>query len=68
VSDEEYQEQLDKTVLFLNGRSQDLLTRLADDMESSAAELEYEKAADIRDQISQLQNVQATPEYRGHPR
>ena len=29
VSDEEYQEQLDKTVLFLSGRSHDLLTRLA---------------------------------------
>jgi excinuclease ABC subunit C len=65
VSDEEYQEQLDKTVLFLNGRSQDLLTRLADDMESAAAELEYEKAADIRDQISQLQNVQATQNIEG---
>ena len=55
----------DKTVLFLNGRSQDLLTRLADDMESAAAELEYEKAADIRDQISQLQNVQATQNIEG---
>ena len=65
VSDEAYQEQLDKTVLFLNGRSQDLLSRLADDMESAAAELEYEKAADIRDQISQLQNVQATQNIEG---
>jgi excinuclease ABC subunit C len=65
VSDEEYQEQLDKSVLFLNGRSHDLLTRLADDMESAAAELEYEKAAEIRDQISQLQNVQATQNIEG---
>jgi len=30
------------------------MTRLADDMELAAAELEYEKAADIRDQITQL--------------
>ena len=34
-------------------------------MESAAAEIEYEKAADIRDQISQLQNVQATQNIEG---
>ena len=65
VSDEDYQEQVDKSVLFLNGRSHDLMTRLADDMELAAAELQYEKAADIRDQITQLQNVQATQNIEG---
>jgi excinuclease ABC subunit C len=65
VSDEDYQEQVDKSVLFLNGRSQDLMSRLADDMEAAAIELEYEKAAEIRDQISQLQNVQATQNIEG---
>ena len=65
VSDDDYQEQIDKSVLFLTGRSHDLMTRLADDMEFAAAELEYEKAAEIRDQISQLQNVQAAQNIEG---
>jgi excinuclease ABC subunit C len=42
------------------------MSRLADDMEAAAIELEYEKAAEIRDQISQLQNVQATQNIEGH--
>jgi excinuclease ABC subunit C len=41
------------------------MSRLADDMEAAAIELEYEKAAEIRDQISQLQNVQATQNIEG---
>ena len=65
VSDDDYQEQIDKSVLFLNGRSQDLMSRLADEMEAAAVELQYEKAAEIRDQISQLQNVQATQNIEG---
>jgi len=39
--------------------------RLADDMEQAAAELEYEKAATYRDQLSQLQHVQASQGIEG---
>ena len=65
VSDEAYQEQLDKSALFLSGRSHELMGRLADEMEGAAAALEYEKAAELRDQISQLQEVQATQNIEG---
>ncbi|MEE4204081.1 MAG: excinuclease ABC subunit UvrC [Halieaceae bacterium] len=65
VSREDYQEQLDKVSLFLRGRSRELMDRLADDMESAAELLEYERAAEIRDQIQQLQEVQATQGIEG---
>ena len=60
VSEEEYREQVDNTSLFLRGKSQELMVRLADDMEQAAAELEYERAAVLRDQLGQLQHVQAS--------
>jgi excinuclease ABC subunit C len=41
------------------------MVRLADDMEKAAAELAYEKAAIYRDQISQLQHVQASQGIEG---
>lgn len=65
VSDEEYAQQVEDTSLFLRGKSQQLMVRLADDMEKSAAELEYEKAAVYRDQLSQLQHVQASQGIEG---
>jgi excinuclease ABC subunit C len=65
VSDEAYASQVESSSLFLRGKSQELLARLADDMESAARELEYEKAAVFRDQISQLQHVQASQGIEG---
>lgn len=65
VSEHEYAQQVENTSLFLRGKSQQLLVRLADDMEKAAAELEYEKAAVYRDQISQLQQVQASQGIEG---
>jgi excinuclease ABC subunit C len=65
VSDQDYQEQVDKSTLFLNGQSHELMSRLADEMETAAAALAYEDAADLRDQITQLQNVQSTQSIEG---
>lgn len=65
VSEAEYAQQVENTRLFLKGKSQELMVRLADDMEQAAAELEYEKAAMLRDQLSQLQHVQATQGIEG---
>lgn len=65
VSDEAYGEQVDKTTLFLKGKSQELMVRLADEMESAAAALEYEKAAERRDQLAQLQQVQSIQGIEG---
>ena len=65
VSEQEYAQQVENTSLFLRGKSQELMLRLADDMEKAAAELAYEKAAVYRDQISQLQHVQASQGIEG---
>ncbi len=65
VSAQEYAEQVDNTKLFLKGKSQQLMVRLADDMEKAAAELAYEKAAVYRDQLRQLQHVQASQGIEG---
>ena len=65
VSEDEYAQQVENTTLFLRGKSQELMVRLADDMEQAAAELAYEKAAGYRDQLSQLQQVQASQGIEG---
>lgn len=65
VSPEDYAEQVENTRLFLNGKSNELMVRLADDMEQAAAALEYEKAAIYRDQLGQLQHVQAAQGIEG---
>jgi excinuclease ABC subunit C len=65
VTEQEYAEQVENTTLFLRGKSQQLMVRLADDMEQAAAALAYEKAAVLRDQLSQLQQVQASQGIEG---
>jgi excinuclease ABC subunit C len=65
VTPDEYASQVENTVLFLNGRSQQLMQRLADAMEQASGQLEFEKAAQFRDQLSQLQQVQASQGIEG---
>ncbi len=65
VSAEDYAQQVEHTVLFLKGNSQRLMQSLADDMEAAAAQLEYEKAAALRDRLAQLQQVQARQGIEG---
>ena len=65
VTEEEYRAQVENTALFLRGKSQELMVRLADDMERAAAEMEYERAAVYRDQLAQLQHVQASQAIEG---
>lgn len=65
VSEEDYAEQVEKTALFLQGKSRELLVRLADDMEQAAARLAFEEAAELRDQIAHLQQVQSSQGIEG---
>ncbi|MEP4484927.1 MAG: excinuclease ABC subunit UvrC [Halioglobus sp.] len=65
VTEEEYAQQVESTSMFLSGKSQELMVRLADDMERAAKELAFEKAASYRDQLSQLQHVQASQGIEG---
>ncbi|MBD2859080.1 excinuclease ABC subunit UvrC [Spongiibacter sp. KMU-158] len=65
VSDEDYQRDVQQTELFLLGKSSELNRQLADQMESYSAALEFEKAAEYRDRIAFLQQVQSTQSIEG---
>ncbi|MBT1449625.1 excinuclease ABC subunit UvrC [Glaciecola sp. XM2] len=58
VSDEEYQEQVDLAVLFLKGKNAQVIQSLVTKMETASANLQFEAAARLRDQISALRKVQ----------
>ncbi|MFW6147673.1 MAG: excinuclease ABC subunit UvrC [Thermodesulfobacteriota bacterium] len=57
VSPAEYQEIVDQVRLFLEGRNRELLSRLKGIMKQASSELNFEKAAKIRDQISAVEKT-----------
>lgn len=59
ISPEDYQKDLHHTRLFLTGNSDKLLSELADQMDLASQQLQFEKAADYRDQITALRTVQS---------
>ncbi|MBW1779567.1 MAG: excinuclease ABC subunit UvrC [Deltaproteobacteria bacterium] len=54
---EAYNDIVQQVRLFLEGRSHELIAGLEKDMEAAAAQLDFEKAATIRDQIQALQRT-----------
>ena len=59
ISPESYQNDILHSVLFLQGKSDQLTTQLADEMEQASERLDFEKAALLRDQISALRRIQS---------
>ena len=59
ISREAYTQDLAAAVKVLEGRSEEVTTELQARMEGAAARLEFERAAQIRDQLAALQRVQA---------
>ncbi|MBT5388990.1 MAG: excinuclease ABC subunit UvrC [Porticoccaceae bacterium] len=59
VSAEDYSADVDLTRLYLDGKGDRILKQLEVDMEKAAEELQFEKAAEHRDQIAALRQVQA---------
>ena len=53
----EYQAVIDQTILFLEGRSGQLVSDLKAEMGEAAAAMEFERAAHLRDQISAVEKV-----------
>lgn len=58
ISAERYAEDVHHAVLFLEGKSGEVIEELAGRMERAAATLDYEAAARFRDQIAALRRVQ----------
>ena len=59
ISAESYREDIRHSEMFLTGKSDDLVVELADLMEGASAQLDFEKAAEYRDQIAALKRIQA---------
>ena len=54
---DEYREVIDQTMLFLDGKSSIVVEQLSDAMGEAAEELNFERAAILRDQLSAVQRV-----------
>ena len=59
INTDDYASDVNLTRLYLDGKADKLLRQLEGDMEKASEELLFEKAADYRDQISALRQVQA---------
>jgi|TARA_B110000902_G_scaffold185159_1_gene209629 excinuclease ABC subunit C len=58
VSPEDYAADVDVTRLYLDGKGDKILKQLEGDMEKAAEALAFEKAAETRDQIAALRQIQ----------
>ncbi|MBK6560420.1 MAG: excinuclease ABC subunit UvrC [Dehalococcoidia bacterium] len=54
---EEYGEVIEDVILFLEGKSDDVLRRLRHQMEAAAERMEYERAAQVRDQLRSIERT-----------
>jgi excinuclease ABC subunit C len=59
ISEEDYASDLEHAVLFLEGHSDVVTARLAEHMEQASSALQFERAAQYRDQLAKLKNVQS---------
>jgi excinuclease ABC subunit C len=58
ISAESYRTDIKHAIMFLQGKSNKIMTDLALQMEQASMQLDFERAAIIRDQIQSLQHVQ----------
>lgn len=58
ISPEQYAQDVEYSVMFLQGKSSALTKKLTASMEQAAEMQEFEKAATVRDQISDLRRIQ----------
>lgn len=65
VEANEYTEDVRHSVMFLEGRSNALAAELTSSMEQAAMNLEFERAAELRDQVSMLRRVQDQQSIEG---
>ncbi|MDP3813848.1 excinuclease ABC subunit UvrC, partial [Pseudomonas sp.] len=65
VDPAEYAEDVRHSVMFLEGRSNALSDELSSGMQKAATELDFERAAELRDQIALLRRVQDQQSMEG---
>ena len=59
IDEADYASDLEHAILFLQGRSDVVTGRLAERMEQASKALQFERAAQYRDQLAKLKNVQS---------
>lgn len=57
VDEKEYRRDVEMTIKVLEGRTNEVISGLAEDMERASSELQFEVAARLRDQIKNLKSV-----------
>ena len=57
VTKEEYQEQIRRAITFLKGDNKELISSLKNKMKAYASEMEFEKAAEVRDLIESISHI-----------
>lgn len=57
ISKEEYDKYISSAIDFINGKHDDILKQLEEDMNIASEEMEYEKAAELRDKIIAVRNL-----------
>ena len=57
IGSQEYQKRIEKAKLILNGQTKHLLKKLANEMNQFSQEQKYEKALEVRNQISAIQRL-----------
>ncbi len=57
ISKEDYRENVDKAISFLNGNHKEVLSALTSEMKELAANMEFEKAAKKRDLIESVKHI-----------
>lgn len=58
IDDDAYNADVRHAQMFLEGKSQELREEISHTMKQAAQEMEFERAAELRDQITQLQRIQ----------
>ena len=57
ISKENYREMVSELGAFLNGRTEKIVARLEGEMRQASSEMNYERAAQIRDQLDAIQRI-----------
>ncbi len=57
ASQAQYRQMISDLMDFLEGHSEDIVTRIQQDMEKAAEEMRFEKAAALRDQLKAIQSI-----------
>jgi len=57
IREGEYQKNVDRLIKFLEGKTDELISELSEDMQKASEDLDYERAALIRDRIGALEKI-----------